>query len=174
MSVSPGGRGHTRLMLTHTGWPCGARSTREGSSGGFGQSGLTVIELLVVVLVIGILAGIGIPAFLNQKSKGSDAEAKSVAVAATQAMESCATANGGDYRNCSKDTLLAAESSLRDAGDRLLVQAGLGNYEIVVKSKRDSEAAFTVSRASDGTVSRTCVTGSSDSGGCITPTVGTW
>jgi len=151
-------------MKIHTGGPCGARSA----------TGLTVVELLVVMLVIGLLAGIGIPAFLNQKSKGSDAEAKSIAVTATKAMEHCATENGNTYRNCSKDALLAAEPSLQDAGDRLLVQAGLDNYEIVVKSKRDPTAEFKVSRAADGTMSRTCVIGSSDSGGCVTPTVGTW
>jgi prepilin-type N-terminal cleavage/methylation domain-containing protein len=157
-------------MQNHTGRPCGARSPREGLE----ESGVTLPELLVVVLVVGVLAGIGIPAFLDQKSKGSDAEAKSTAVAATQAMESCATANNGVYRNCSKDALLAAEPSLHDAGDRLLVEAGLGSYKIVVKSKRDSGTHFTVSRASDGTVSRTCVTGDTNKGGCVTPTTGTW
>jgi len=70
--------------------------------------------------------------------------------------------------------LLAAEPTLHDAGDRLLVEAGLDSYRIVVRSKRDSGAQFTVSRASDGTVTRTCVTGDTDNGGCVTPTVGTW
>ena len=165
MSLSPGVRGHTCSMQNHAEEPCGARS---------GQSGVTLMELLVVVLVVGILAGIGVPAFLNQKSKGSDAEAKSTAAAAAKAMEACGTANNGAYRDCSKDALLAAEPSLQGAGDRLLVQAGIGTYEIVVKSKRDPAASFTVSRAADGSVSRTCVTGHSGSGGCVTPTVGTW
>jgi prepilin-type N-terminal cleavage/methylation domain-containing protein len=152
-------------------------SSRGGTSEGLrchGQSGLTLMELMVVVLVVGILAGIGVPAFLNQKSKGSDAEAKVTVVAATKAMESCGTANNGAYRNCSKNALLAAEPSLEDAGDRLAVEAGVETFQIVVKSKRDDAVSYTISRASNGTVSRTCVTGDTDRGGCITPTVGTW
>jgi len=45
---------------------------REEHEGGF-----TLIELLVVIIIIGILAAIAIPVFLNQRQKGYDAQAKS-------------------------------------------------------------------------------------------------
>jgi type IV pilus assembly protein PilA len=138
------------------------------------DSGFTLIELLVVILIIGILAAIAIPSFLNQQNKGNDAEAKSTAVTAAKAMEACATDTNGSYANCSKSSLEAIEPTLNDADLRLSVDSTSRTYDIEVTGKRDSGAVtFTLSKASDGKTTRTCDTGTADRGGCSAQS-GSW
>ena len=62
-----------------------------------GESGFTLVELLVVMLILGLLAGIGIPAFLSQREKARDVDAKQAAGVAGLAAETVATENDGVY-----------------------------------------------------------------------------
>jgi type IV pilus assembly protein PilA len=140
------------------------------------EKGFTLIELLVVILIIGILAAIAIPSFLNQRSKGNDAEAKSAAVTAAEAFETCATDNNGSYSNCTESALLAIEPTLNDVSSRLVVTSPASNqYTVTVTSNRDNNAAtFVLTRAANGTTTRSCATGSADKGGCSATSNGSW
>jgi type IV pilus assembly protein PilA len=58
------------------------------------DEGFTLIELLVVIIIIGILAAIAIPVFLNQRKKGYQASMKSDLRTVADEMETYYTDSG--------------------------------------------------------------------------------
>ena len=80
------------------------------------ESGFTLVELLVVMLIIGLLAAIAIPAFFNQRNKANDASAKESVRTAQTALETYATDNNGSYyrRRCGRPAGDRADRPRRD------------------------------------------------------------
>src|SRR3954468_21890190 len=99
-----------------------------------GENGFTLIELLVVILIIGILAAIALPVFLNQRAKAQDTDAKSSASVAARAIEIFHQEND-TYAGADATALIAVEASLTQAQNLTITGATVTDYTIEVDSK---------------------------------------
>jgi type IV pilus assembly protein PilA len=139
------------------------------------EQGFTLIELLVVILIIGILAAVAIPTFLNQRGKGYDANAQSVVKDMQTAAETFATGDNGTYPT-TVTQLLTVDPSLNTSSVASTAMSGGGSsadsYTVSAVAQSTGDSFSIVEN--NGSESNTCTstTTGGGPGGC--PSGSTW
>jgi type IV pilus assembly protein PilA len=128
------------------------------------SSGFTLVELLVVILILGILASIGLAAFLHQRAKAEDSAAKVSASTAAKAMVVWHS-DHGDYSGATPADLQRIEPSLLRA-TALAITSDATSFTVEVDSNAGADGGGTFSLEHDaaGIVHRTCA--NAGKGGC--------
>ena len=110
------------------------------------DQGFTLIELLVVIIIIGILAAIAIPVFLNQRKKGWDAQAKADLKNMATAEETYLT-DKGVYSATVSELEAAGFKKSADTSDQaaILPSDTSSGYCLTVKSKSGTYWNYTSS-----------------------------
>ena len=121
------------------------------------ERGFTLVELLIVIIIFGILVGIAVPTYLNQRQKADDASSKVDVRTAQVAIEGYSADNNETYAGANVAALQAIEPAVPDALS--ISNLGKSTYTIAI-----TRGGATYALIHDGATTRTCNGGSCSDG----------
>jgi prepilin-type N-terminal cleavage/methylation domain-containing protein len=140
------------------------------------ESGFTLIELMVTLLIIGILAAIAIALYVGHAKKADDADAKSNAKNLATEVELCFSP-AEDFTQCDTPAKLDGVEVPygTNPGEAHIVSSTKQSFVVEAISKAESNGSyhtFTIERDIGGITKQTCTAGTdNNAGGCKD---GTW
>lgn len=124
------------------------------------QRGMTLIELLIVFVIVGILAAIAVPSYQGYMAKGKRADAKAVLSEAANWLERNFVANGcynyGNVANCQGQSGTAITLPFTASP-----KSGAANYKITI-AYASSGQQYTLSATPCGNSGAGCTAGSAN------------
>lgn len=135
-----------------------------------GDSGFTLVELLVVVVIIGVLVAIAVPMYLNYRKGAANKSAESDVRAAVSAVEQFYTENGNKYPDDVTEPGTAGENvefmidgdadtkqtaTLSPGNTLVYKQLDDGSSYRICGMNEDGEAVYMYESAAGGSVKKT-------------------